>query len=1762
MANLVKIYYSETGVNLSDSNVNIANFKEEFNSRLETPLLDGFGFDFNVSLETTLSEGNLVYTFNSFRNMINEDLEIVDFSTKDLNFSLNNPVDIEIQPSYDGSVNLILSDNLNPPRLINSRFSATEGKRYYVVDRFGTKDTNLYNYDKIDSQTKLYKTINKIPKLDFVSLNQDGKLAVGNYVFYFRLSDVDDNETDIITESGIVSCHIGGINDPLSIRGGIGNENSGKSVTFKFSDLDSNYNFLNIYYSRSTSDYSGQEITTYHKINSKFTVKGTEFEFRITGYEPTMEITRASINLQYNIIDRNKTAAQVQNRLFLANVHKTTLPFLELKDLSYRITTKSTQPVDDIGFLNTDYTSINKEKCAYYNASNIYNYTGYWEDEIYRLAIVYVMNDFSLSDPYNIRGGDHSKMNSMVKYTEFPLYNDKEERLTVTSEDVDGFLPISESGVDFFENLRGVVRVHAPKSQIVESKIKPISISIEIPSKVQELLSLYTRGFFIVRQKRIPTIISQGFSIGCDKISGLPLIPEHNGIETTHVIQGSTIYKSGYSDVVITNPLYDSINKSLTASTNTYRLPNKGELYFTFINDKNMSGISGTSIADRAQKGGGMILPDLSLNIGELSQIFSGSDFTITSTRFSPISKGFTRFTKSLFLSNKTLDELDQIATNFVINNYKENFEYKSDVMALLCVDSDTTSISYNNNYYSSRAGIPEEAWRFSAFLKEEIGLISYEKSPYTHNGTVYSYDQNALIRGSFMPFLGMSKKTTSVVNSGEFYNIRVSGYSLNNIKTLFTIRGNDNAPFTAVSDRYSWDNFNKIGGILDVFRGDCFINQATIRVLRNFQDPELPSNDIIVNYKTLSNFTGYSAGDDNILTLEGSSLANEEAGTGIYSIIRNDVNANRLGYWVTLKFCSNINYAFRCIDPTYTSEQPIFGKSRGFFPLYDKSLAGTNKINESTVVNVGYNSTTSDKELFITPDVQSIKNDFTNRIMFSEIHVNDSTKNGYRIFEGLDYQDYTIENGTITKIIPWRNNLVVVFENGVGLIPINERTLAGTAEGGNVYTKGVGVLSEKPMMLSQGIGSSWKDSIKTTDNYIYGVDTTSKKIWRTNGEHFEVFSEFKIQKFLNDNLTFTVYDKTPAIGLKNIVTHYNAHKHDIMFTFYDQTFNEEEKVWNLCFNEQLNNWVTRYSWTPSFSENLDNTMFTFSRGTCKVISMISKSISSADGIGSIYLDSGITTEAPKEKYLTVNDYLSLLYEKKAEDNYARYINGTYILTTDSVINVGKEETIEFLDSPYPGLHPMVGPNGYGAPYNKMTVLIPATGDILWIYNNLNERISISSNSYLSLYASNNTNESTVGDILLRTLVNGDFINNSGNTISNKPNLKIKFHVDSVKDLEEATKLVKSGWTFNVKGIISSENLLDTTEYLLTLQGKEKYKHPIFRYLKVNTTNPVYDNDIFDINSSILSIKANAFSVDNAEIKYNKLLKLLSRIYLSVFIDLQVYFNQIDTNSQLKGYDSFKDVVYLRPSLDTIDGLISIFRSNSIPPLKPATNSTPAVLFTASQKEEILRVLTFTRNRYIANTTTDLWKHGPSGIFGSETTAAPAVWYGETHNFEFEFIVNGDELGIHKLFDNLKIISNKAEPESFEFKILGDVYDFTKDIPLSNTVISTDSLLKDDYSLIEPSREFINNKTKERGIVVVQEVKNIKTHGLRKGNAQYKEDMWEVQISSLKVAYTGANPKTIETKIRDKYCRIRVKYTGNQMAIITALQTLYTLSFS
>jgi len=63
----------------------------------------------------------------------------------------------------------------------------------------------------------------------------------------------------------------------------------------------------------------------------------------------------------------------------------------------------------------------------------------------------------------------------------------------------------------------------------------------------------------------------------------------------------------------------------------------------------------------------------------------------------------------------------------------------------------------------------------------------------------------------------------------------------------------NSSDSFFAISDRYNFESITLVDNerILKCFRGDCYLNTFTYRVFRNFNDPSLPSNDVIIDKKT-----------------------------------------------------------------------------------------------------------------------------------------------------------------------------------------------------------------------------------------------------------------------------------------------------------------------------------------------------------------------------------------------------------------------------------------------------------------------------------------------------------------------------------------------------------------------------------------------------------------------------------------------------------------------------------------------------------------------------------------------------------------------------------------------------------------------------------------------------------------------------------------------------------------------------------------------
>ena len=281
--------------------------------------------------------------------------------------------------------------------------------------------------------------------------------------------------------------------------------------------------------------------------------------------------------------------------------------------------------------------------------------------------------------------------------------------------------------------------------------------------------------------------------------------------------------------------------------------------------------------------------------------------------------------------------------------------------------------------------------------------------------------------------------------------------------------------------------------------------------------------------------------------------------------------------------------------------------------------------------------------------------------------------------------------------------------------------------------------------------------------------------------------------------------------------------------------------------------------------------------------------------------------------------------------------------------------------------------------------------------------------------------------------------------------------------------------------------------------------------------------------------------------------------------------------------------------------------------------------------------------------TTDFWKHGKGGIIDIREKIKPAHWYGNQHPFEFEFVVNAQSPDTQKVFDNIQIYSNNVAPESFHYEIVGDSLSFAKDklnmyvrqeatkqflqrngadIQYNSNYTSllddvdqnvksylfpqyyfrqdTYNELYDKYIQYERSGYNYNQMTGSE--IVYDELLqqfSIVTHakavdvanplmGRLKGNIQYKDDSWYVQINPLNFVEKNENAwskppistvhnipdsiKTVstdeipdgfsldtnpwsssrqETRLRDKYIKIKIRYKGDKLSLITGTRTAF-----
>lgn len=1048
-------------------------------------------------------------------------------------YSKETPVTIEVQDSYDGSVNLIIIGGEKTPIIINTGFSVLPDNKYKLVNREQSADTNKYQVNNLAEQLSLIRnsyTVNgeqvKLVNIDLESVTAGGQLKGGNYTFYLKFGDDDYNQTDIVAESGVVSIFNGTDGVPSTISGTLADERTDKMVQLKIDGLNHVYSKLYIYYTREYSDVQGYRMTEAGVLVEPFEMEGgTSQKIWISGFEQTTPIDISELSVDYHTVDWAKAEAQHSNMLFLANIGQE-----ETFDLYRKLRQYTWDHIDtyiEYGSMKVgggdDFSHAN-----YYSTQNIYYSLGYWPEEWYRFAVVYILKDGSTTPAFNVRGDIFTSVGQVSRKT----------------------------------NDDGVFKT--PRADVLSSE-RPLCFRF-VPNggSVPDSVS----GWFVVRQKRIPTTICQGLSINIDKRSYLPLVYERNISEGkgNWVIQsflsldrsvriaekeaedGVSTGKGDEKKVVIKEhecmhvlrPLLEIYNKTKIKNTGKKPLSSnivakewKKDIDYRFIKEANNTYF----------KGCGIVSLDPCVN-PSVSDILNGSEFDLVkeytvdvpydeandlSLIFNAnVSNGFISTTnskqaKAVFIKPNTLvKSIDDYNFSNIAGNGSDagSFKYTSRVLGV-----------YTNLYANYCVQ------NFDEIGDEIYGTTDYYGYNSTHNVN--------LIRGEFMPYVGVARDDLNIsttprggtfVSGPSIYSIRHK--DINNTNSLL-VRSQDNSEYYAVTKRLP------ITQEQIAYRGDCFICKVGMRVLSNFIDSVAPANDVILdplswelNVRQKSRWGGDGSGVDGKASIVNYSDVN-----------LSDINAVDLGYWVTFPCLSSYNLGLRSVDSFHVEEMSTLGAPRSFYPLNGGSTASGNKMEESFLLNDGLSGTVGRKRYNLMPDVPYRRSEFANRIIFSNINITDVFYNGYRVFQGASYKDYDKQYGPITKIIKLNSNLLCVMDHGIGLVPINEKALMQTTAGEAIHIYGHGVLPDNMTMISQDYGSKYPHSVIRTPVGIYGIDTDARKIWRYSDSGFRIISDAKIETYLNDNL-FT--DIQSSIETVDVRTHYNAFKGDLMFTFYN----------------------------------------------------------------------------------------------------------------------------------------------------------------------------------------------------------------------------------------------------------------------------------------------------------------------------------------------------------------------------------------------------------------------------------------------------------------------------------------------------------------------------------------------------------------------------------------------------------------------------------
>lgn len=1084
-----------------------------------------------------------------------------DFNSPLFGFSLDHPVTMKLQPSYDGTVNIILTDGQNAGLLVNSGFRVN-GR--VAIEMMSVRAEQKYYVPANFSNTlQLIQKSGRMLGVAFGGVAPGGKLPAGTYRAYFKLASYDDNETEVVAESQNITVGFG--NTVATTRGGKTNEPTDKRILFRLSNIDTSFAYLKVYLSYAAGDL--EPVTTVYQLSNPYPITADTMELVLTGFEQMATMNAEELSLSYANIESFRTMEQTHNRLFPANVKTKVRDYAVLQRFAQRIllghrekqlSVPSATDDKSLSRLFTENTLSTTETGqgyvgGYYNPNNIYHYTGYWGGEGYPFGLQFIFDDGSLSPAFPVIGIDnvgndkvYSSRDTGFKQQVANLIAGKggwDTREGLNDRGVYRFPNRNEPGASYllqngYAHINGITYQFPPMEDAEFAEIRRLTIGCQFVAGERKA-DVITQGYLVPTVSALRAEKPTGYThldTAFEKEENLKYIPAPFG-----AYEGAKYERGPLKDKVSVIPMCFA--------------PAASQGQRPIVQKKRYAFYSSDLMADES-KYGPILNTDLRREIKLLhtaqmratGQVNTGTDVPGLDKCFTVAMANWT---------DKYTGATQQGRTSFVagFSGLYNQQQFSSEARYLAGVGQKEETV-YTSASFNSYVGVQLEK------ECDPLPIMRIKINGFSH---ITAYPQpiyeNEQLNVAYNANIYSGEKQLDREQLRDRYNSLVG------------------IAYRPISPRLYWDDShpyagstNTLASRLDaqgkvtLFGGDCFINLSMRRIsINNYHKPE--DEAFKVN-------TGF-----------------------------------------TLQVCNegNTNAAFRNTELFDVNEKFEKGYDRSFLP-YFASTGDPNTLNErenslrtyrlpeSKAYNPGFHRTRSDKQYIpFLQNVPFVETIFDNRVYYSSQHLNNAFSNGYRHIMLSAFQDFPKHLGSINRLVTLNGSLFMVTDHSISVLSVNERVTAANDSAGPIFIAPASVIGPLVGSVTEEYGSHYPFGVTASDNYVYGVDTANNCIWRTHqGRQLELISDNYVREHL-EKFTGVFAAGDASMLLRDVRTYYHKDKKDLIFVFYyridggmgqDPFLNEH--TFTLVYNEDTGLWQGTRGFTPAMMFTIGDDLYSF----------------------------------------------------------------------------------------------------------------------------------------------------------------------------------------------------------------------------------------------------------------------------------------------------------------------------------------------------------------------------------------------------------------------------------------------------------------------------------------------------------------------------------------------------------------------------------------